>query len=209
MSKTPQEFLQEYRRDQILEAAQSEIAACGYAQVSVDRIARAAGVSRSTVYQYFPSKEAILWGCVAQGREQLDAGWERKVVPEAPFEDQLAGFIEVCLETVDANRELFVVTAGPAPLAALGEIAEDSDMGALIKQFLGGLDRVLHAGIERGELPGSLDAGVREGVGTLLLGAMVRRVRLAAPQAPRPAALGYARFAVGALQSYEHPRRTP
>ncbi|MGH3531861.1 MAG: TetR family transcriptional regulator, partial [Mycobacterium sp.] len=34
----------------------------GFAEVSVDDVAQAAGIARRTVFRYYPSKNAIPWG---------------------------------------------------------------------------------------------------------------------------------------------------
>lgn len=47
------------KRLQIIEAAAGLFMAQGYGDVSTDAIARAAGVSKATLYAYFPSKEAL------------------------------------------------------------------------------------------------------------------------------------------------------
>jgi AcrR family transcriptional regulator len=52
---------QQRRSAQILEAALEVFAAEGYHDASVADVARAAGVSEKTVYDYFPSKEELLF----------------------------------------------------------------------------------------------------------------------------------------------------
>ena len=54
----------EARPDEVLDAALSVFVARGFAATKVDDIARQAGVSKGTVYLYFPSKEALLEGIV-------------------------------------------------------------------------------------------------------------------------------------------------
>src|SRR6185437_16148619 len=46
-------------RQQLLDAALAQFADSGFQATSVDDIARAAGVSRATLYQYFESREDI------------------------------------------------------------------------------------------------------------------------------------------------------
>ena len=48
----------------MLDAALGLFSKQGYAQTSVDQIARAAGVSKGAVYLYFPSKQSLLEGLV-------------------------------------------------------------------------------------------------------------------------------------------------
>ncbi len=69
MSQAPQR-LTDIKRDAIVRAAVDEFRSAGYEATSMDRIAAAAGVSKRTVYNHFPSKEALfalmleqLWAC--------------------------------------------------------------------------------------------------------------------------------------------------
>lgn len=64
--------LTDRKRAAILDAAVSEFRQSGYEATSMDRIAASAGVSKRTVYNHFPSKEALF----AQILQQL---WERSV----------------------------------------------------------------------------------------------------------------------------------
>lgn len=54
----------EARPDEVLDAALSVFVEKGFSATKVDDIARQAGVSKGTVYLYFPSKEALLEGIV-------------------------------------------------------------------------------------------------------------------------------------------------
>lgn len=64
--------LTDRKRAAIVDAAVAEFRQSGYVATSMDRIAASAGVSKRTVYNHFPSKEALF----AQILEQL---WERSV----------------------------------------------------------------------------------------------------------------------------------
>jgi TetR/AcrR family transcriptional regulator of autoinduction and epiphytic fitness len=64
--------LTDRKRAAILDAAVAEFRQSGYDATSMDRIAESAGVSKRTVYNHFPSKEALF----TQILEQL---WERSV----------------------------------------------------------------------------------------------------------------------------------
>jgi AcrR family transcriptional regulator len=64
--------------DQVLDGARSVFMADGYEGSSVDDIARAAGVSKATLYSYFPDKsllfvEVATRECLRQSREILDS----------------------------------------------------------------------------------------------------------------------------------------
>ena len=64
--------LTDRKRAAILDAAVAEFRQSGYEVTSMDKIAASAGVSKRTVYNHFPSKEALF----AQILEQM---WERSV----------------------------------------------------------------------------------------------------------------------------------
>lgn len=51
----------EARRDQIIKAAKKVFAEKGYHEATISEIAREAGISEPTIYEYFPSKEEILF----------------------------------------------------------------------------------------------------------------------------------------------------
>lgn len=54
------------KRDQIRVAAQKLFLERGFAGVSTDAISAAAGVSKETLYNYFPNKEELLTDCLEQ-----------------------------------------------------------------------------------------------------------------------------------------------
>lgn len=63
----------------ILKAAAEELALVGFGRLSMDVIARQAGVSRSTLYRRFPSREALI---TELGRQTFDLAMERlRTVP--------------------------------------------------------------------------------------------------------------------------------
>lgn len=58
VSRPPQR-LTDRKREDIVRAAVEEFRTAGFEATSMDRIAQAAGVSKRTVYNHFPSKEAL------------------------------------------------------------------------------------------------------------------------------------------------------
>ena len=64
MSKAPAEPLQRDRRDQILSPPRDVIPKNGFAQSSLDPIAKQAGLRRSIVSEYFASKSENLDGAI-------------------------------------------------------------------------------------------------------------------------------------------------
>jgi AcrR family transcriptional regulator len=74
----------------LLVEARAEFMAHGYQHLSVDRLARASGVSKETIYRYFPDKEAIFRAAV-EGLDNPIAGRLRPLDPAADPVEVLAG----------------------------------------------------------------------------------------------------------------------
>jgi AcrR family transcriptional regulator len=201
VSKAPVEFLQAYRRDQILNAAREVIGENGYEQSSVDQIAKRAGLSRSTVYEYFSSKEEILRGSFSAQRELLAQELARRIDAVEGLEDRLTAFIEICLSRVDQNRAFFLSIAFPLPLdeMAASEGPGGTEFALLIKDFNDVVSRILDEASGCGELPSPVTPIDRNSLGTLIVGAMSARGRLEEPPPAAESAAHLARFALRGL----------
>ncbi len=201
MPRAPAELLQNFRRDQIINAAREVIGQNGYESTSMDQIARQAGVSRSTVYEYFSSKEEILRDSFAAHLERLGAELDRCVDEANTTLDQLTAFFEVCLASVDEHREYFLSVVFPL---ALDEPTRTDGRGGrdfvgVVKHFNETVDRILEEGIARGELRGPIRPGDRACFGTLIVGAMGARGQLESPPPARTEAARFAHFALHGL----------
>jgi AcrR family transcriptional regulator len=73
----------EQRREQLLDAALSVVAEQGYGGVSIEAIARAAGVTRPVVYDHFPNLARLLHA-VVEREERYSLGELDAVVPDDP-----------------------------------------------------------------------------------------------------------------------------
>jgi len=94
----------EKTRGAILEAAERAFSDEGFAGVTVDAIAAAAGVAKGAVYHHFPSKEALFEAVF----EQASRGLVRRVVGVS------AGSRDVLDGMVAGSREYFTACAEPA-----------------------------------------------------------------------------------------------
>ena len=70
--------------DQITDVAIDLFTARGFAEVSVDDVAHAAGIARRTLFRYYASKNAILWGDFAAHLAHLQ-GLLDNVDPRVPL----------------------------------------------------------------------------------------------------------------------------
>lgn len=94
------------RYDSILDAAKTAFAERGFANVSINEIAKRAGVSDGLVYRYFESKRDLMYSVlhVFYGRIMLDL--EATVLQETRFEARLELLIRRHLEVFVADAAL-------------------------------------------------------------------------------------------------------
>ena len=137
---------------EILEAALHLVAEVGIAGLTMDAVARRAGVGKATIYRRWTSKEALM----------LDAWMSCVRKPVAPDTGTLQGDLEALLGGIDSplsDRELQRVF--PQMIAAAKVNPEVADAyRAFVEQRRAPLRAVLLRGVERGEIDPALDLEV-------------------------------------------------
>lgn len=97
---TPQR-LTDRKRNAIVEAAIAQFRQHGFEATSMDRVAATAGVSKRTVYNHFPSKEAlfgeILRGLWQRSAEAVNVAYR----PDQPLHLQLIALLQQKLRLLD------------------------------------------------------------------------------------------------------------
>ncbi|WP_328364183.1 TetR family transcriptional regulator [Streptomyces sp. NBC_00445] len=117
----------ERRIAQLLEAAANVFCTTGYTAASTNAIAREAGVSPGTLYQFFPNKEAI---AIELGdrlmREMREAYGEAlaPVDPATPLEEAVGAAVDRFIAFNCEHPVFFALMHGPD---VPGRIAEDHD----------------------------------------------------------------------------------
>ena len=111
----------------MLEVAGKSFAARGFHAVSMDEIARQAGISKPMLYNYFGSKEGLYAAYVRQQGNELLAGMRRATEPDASPAERLWAGTLAFLDYVDQHRPGWALLYREAvsqggPLAA--EVAE-------------------------------------------------------------------------------------
>jgi AcrR family transcriptional regulator len=84
-------------RDRILEATFSAVATHGLSRLTVDDVARLAGLSRQTVYRYFDSKDALIQALVYREEETFIGGIRAAHARHDRLEDAMREAILFCL----------------------------------------------------------------------------------------------------------------
>jgi AcrR family transcriptional regulator len=110
----------ERRREQILDAANGLIAERGYEEISIEDIARAAGVTRGLVHHYFGGRKAVFLALL----ERLGTIREDELRPPVgrTARARLADSVSRWLDWTKANRTIYLGTIAPGDDIADPEI---------------------------------------------------------------------------------------
>ncbi|WP_372968882.1 TetR/AcrR family transcriptional regulator [Microbacterium sp.] len=151
-------------REAILDATARLFHNQGYDRLTIQGIAKEAGVGKQTIYRWWPSRGALIGECLAEGR-LIPVDF---VVPDT---GDLAADVETWLRSVLSILE---APEGGALLRSLVAAAtEDAGVGAHLGESLGVekyLTERIRGGIRDGQLPS--DAPVEQ-LGRAILGAII------------------------------------
>jgi AcrR family transcriptional regulator len=145
------------RREQLIDAALEVIIERGYARISIEAIARAAGITRPVVYDHFPNLNRLLHA-VIEREERISLEQLAQVVPEDPGDQAPAELL-----TTGLTRFLRALTNRPAtwriillPLEGTPPIVRQH-VEAGRAEVLARIERLVRWAMDRTELPPDLD----------------------------------------------------
>lgn len=127
-SHDTQPTLSVQKHSDIIAAAVSAFCEEGFGATSMDRIAQRAGVSKRTVYNHFPSKEALFQECVTVLVARMDAQAHAGDDPDAPVAERLRAYARRKLRTV-LDAEAVATTR-----ALMAELIRDPALGRRLFQ---------------------------------------------------------------------------
>jgi AcrR family transcriptional regulator len=106
-------------RQRILECARELFAGQGFDAASTRDIARAAEIATGTLFNYFPTKEAIAMTLVAEALCEGQEDFRRKPRPALSLEEEMFAFIAPQLRRLKPHREYIppVLERALSPLA--------------------------------------------------------------------------------------------
>lgn len=147
------------RREQLLQVGVELFDRRGHDEVSIEEIARAAGVSKGLLYHYFPTKKDFVVAALARGREQLGERLERDpgIAPPDLFDANLDAFLDNVEEHATAYTAIFRRGGGGDP-----QISAEIEAGreAFMEMMLEGLGRWEDAPLSTERTP-QLEAAVQ------------------------------------------------
>ena len=154
----------EYKRNDIINAAERVFFSKGYTNTSMDEVAKEAEYSKRTIYVYFSSKEQLYFEIMIRGYRLLLAQIEQRLAKASPttaqaelrclffaileFSKNYPAYFEAIMEyeTTDAKELSGIEDGSKAECYALGE------------QLFGYLLRALQNGIAQGDFKAGLDS---------------------------------------------------
>ena len=137
-------------------AALQEFCAKGIEAVSMSEIARRAQIGKSTIYEYFPSKEQLLVDTSRMLLDHLLEELERAFSQARTFREKLICYyrsVDRLVERIGVNFPMFFVTE---PITGVMLECVDTFREALFQK----IGREFRSAQERGELDASLDPEV-------------------------------------------------
>jgi AcrR family transcriptional regulator len=142
------------REQAILATAERLLETRPFAGISVDDLAKGAGLSRPTFYFYFPSKDAVLLTLFERVIIEADSALEAMVAnPPADPKTLWRIGINVFVETFGAHRAVSLAAAAARTNNDLGEL-----WSRFMQKWVGHITTVIEAERARGAAPATLPA---------------------------------------------------
>lgn len=154
------------RMEQTLEVAHGLFAARGYADVKMDEIAAAVGVTKPLLYNYFGNKERLYIACMERAGDALEAAVGDAVGATKSPGDALGAGVHAFFSFLDSDRAAWAVLFDET-LPQAGEVAER------VAEYRGNILAFVSASM-LAQLPDAKRAGAKvevEALSTALLGA--------------------------------------
>jgi AcrR family transcriptional regulator len=165
--------LADQRRDQIIDHAGRLFVERGTIDVSMDEIAVAAGVARSTLYVYFTSRAALLAGCIRSMEADLEA--RLGVVQAGAPVAQLELLFHALLATVEVQPALFqLLLAANGSAHDIGQVVTEELMG-IAGSVSSRIEAILRAGARQARWQVADPAQTTRLIGQLLYGSLAMR----------------------------------
>jgi len=179
------------KRDQILGAARSLFLERGFAGTSMDAVREEAGVSKPTLYNYYPGKEELFADVHRRFIDESLGAWlSEDGIPVPESEEELRGvllafadtFVGALLTRPDHLALVRVVIAEAPRFPQLGDLFREATIERAIRLVSALLERTNERGLSGVE---DLDAAARTFVGPLLT-YVFQRGLLVGEGEPRP-----------------------
>lgn len=154
------------RREQILDGATKVFAERGFHRARVKEIAREAGVSEGTIYNYFEDKEALLIGILHRLNETEQRGEDFQRAKDMYFQGFLEAYLHQRTSLILQNREVFRAVL---PEILVNDGLRELYVHQLVAPTMKIAEKYLQAMVENGRIrPVDVPLAVRTLAGTVV-----------------------------------------
>jgi TetR/AcrR family transcriptional repressor of bet genes len=185
------------RRKQLVEAAIAVIHEQGFANATVARIARRAGISSGMVHHYFQNKDDLLFATMRHLLAELRSDAVARLARASDPGERLCAIIEACFGEAQFDEQVF-----SAWLALYGNARQSQRLKNILAVYHRRLRSSLVHELRR-LVPGTEAARLAEGIGAMIDGLWLRYALTGKPQDPEtPRALTRDYLAAGLEQAF-------
>jgi AcrR family transcriptional regulator len=149
-------------RAQILEAAYGRFAAVGIKKTSMEDVARAAQLSRATLYRYFPSKDALVAATTRLEADRFFARLSEAVSSGPAIEEVLVAGLEFATRAL-RHHEVLQHLLATEPETILPQLLADSEINLELVR------RVLRPALEAEHITGEMGEALADDLARALL----------------------------------------
>ncbi|MEE9095243.1 TetR/AcrR family transcriptional regulator [Pseudarthrobacter phenanthrenivorans] len=157
-------------RDRIVEVARELFRARGFDAVSMDEVAKGAGVGPGTLYRHFPTKESLYDAIIEAWSEKVNGAVDRALALEAPARVRLLAWLSDYAAMLTEHKG-----AAARITAALGD--PGSPFAAKCQTYLGANQRLIEG----------MDSALRPGANAMQISRLVGGVAAVADNSELPA----------------------
>lgn len=146
-------------KEGLLRTAIDCFARYGFAGTSIDRIARAAGVTKGALYYHFHDKDELLFAAVKERILAFEASVVAQVDPKKNPSDALRQVAQLCAinARTDSQRQ-FILTVMVEAIDTNDELSQEFEN--MLRRFRSFLKYLIHTGQEAGTFRESCDSQV-------------------------------------------------
>lgn len=154
---------QENGRRDLTDIAIDCFARYGYQATSIDRIAKAAGLTKGAIYYHFKDKEDLLFAAVKNRVSQFERRVSGEILPLRDARAALRQMTHVCLEhATRSNHRRFIITLMVEALDNNAHLS--AQFRQMMRRFRAFLGSIIEFGQERGTFRADVSAITAAGV---------------------------------------------
>jgi TetR/AcrR family transcriptional regulator len=173
---TKHDVIADFRRAELVHAANTVFARKGFAGASVEEIAKVAGVAKGTVYLYYPSKHDIYWAALESGIVALDRSVRAAVETcERSLHAQLLAIARTKLAYFDERRDFFRIFFSELGSQAC-EVSTHPRLRPLYLEQVHFVETLIDEAVSRGEIARCEPRRVAFAIADLARGVVRRRL---------------------------------